>query len=343
MAIPAPEKTWQYDVNQQTFASGDKKTDNHSSLLLVKNSLIGFGTLPWTVIASSNSIVANASDNWTVVGDLVNATPPTAHSWIQLRQTGLGATTEVVLALDVTNSDGSFGPSLYMSGVGFTGGSITARPTATDEVTVKSGSSSWLGATASHTTFDTFVHVMQSTDGECTRVFVYSSIYGEQATGVLRQTGPGGLWIIDKMKNPRPSLTLPVVFVENHGNFGSGNPAGRYNVIFDAVSAYGRTATTEYTAWLSTQGFQGEALGRIATHNRVISDFSGEVPATKIGIVSETPGARGKKGDLFDIWFGNERIESGTTFPVGATRTHAKHGDLIVPWNGTRVLTERTP
>jgi hypothetical protein len=97
----------------------------------------------WTCAGSSDSATAamDSTDRW---GSTFNAAkivwnnPTVAHSWIVLQSPndigGSGnGTYQLLLACE---SDDVYTVSVYVSKSGFTGGSTTARPTATDEVTV---------------------------------------------------------------------------------------------------------------------------------------------------------------------------------------------------------------
>ena len=326
MPISAPVKTWQDNLNQAFATTATQLTDNQQLLRGVKDSMIGFATLPWAVIASSNAVVANAADNWTVNGDLVWATPPTAHSWIQLRQTGIGATFEVLLVLETASVGGAFGPAVYFSLVGFTGGTTTARPTAADEVLAKAANISWLGQSGV-AAFSSYLHVMQSTDGQCTRVTIYAD-----------WNTPGkvaAFWLFDVPDLPRPSFTTPHVVIVDQQDIGSATSAMSYSRLLDTDTVtFGRTAAGSFTAFLSCKGLISTPIGQHATYN-VANDFSGEYVANRIGVVSDTPGNRGKKGELFDLWWGSRLHVTGDDYPSGGTRAYTKHTDIIQRWDGS--------
>lgn len=91
------------------------------------------GSSFWTVLGSSDGSTAgiDGTDRWTDTFDsskLVRAAAGVAHSWVILSH----ATTATWLLIDLgTASDTTF--NLLFSRTAFTGGSITARPTATQE------------------------------------------------------------------------------------------------------------------------------------------------------------------------------------------------------------------
>lgn len=93
----------------------------------------------WTVVSSSNSVVAGNADHWSTNADLVWNTPGNAHSWIVLQSPsgfmpGSGA---VQLLIDL--ADGSpynVVTRVASSAFPFTGGSTTNRPTSTSDTAV---------------------------------------------------------------------------------------------------------------------------------------------------------------------------------------------------------------
>lgn len=58
MALPTKAKTWQYNVNQAVALQGSIIATSRRLWRTIKNSLIGFATLPWTVRGSSDSVAA---------------------------------------------------------------------------------------------------------------------------------------------------------------------------------------------------------------------------------------------------------------------------------------------
>src|SRR5512137_2583886 len=112
------QKTWQYDVNH-TVVGASMAAISAEVLLGIKQAMCGFASNPWTVVASSNAVVANGSDNWNTVADIVWALSPGAHSWIVLEQAAMnGGAFQVLLTCDngtayrlgvFISPDGSYG------------------------------------------------------------------------------------------------------------------------------------------------------------------------------------------------------------------------------------------
>lgn len=311
MALPTLEKTWQYDVNQDLATSGVLATDQRALMFAIKDALVSFGVQPWTVVSSSDSSSAGASDYWVDAADLVFAGPGVAHSWIVLKQTGLG--TNVQLCIDLINQyDYSVATVILSPNAGFTGGSTTARPTATDEVTVLS-SAAWTGLAAAA---DVKLHVMQSDDGQCTRVVICS------------QSACRGLWILDKLADS--SLAIPVVVTMKNGTTtGSTHLTNAYFV--------GRHSTTNLTAYCGTEYYNTTA--GVNANSGAPSDISGLYPITPLSAWSETTGAKGRLGRFQDLWIGSSSFGLGGTYPATPdSKLFAQFQQFVFPWDGSTPL-----
>lgn len=139
------EKTWQFDFNRVP-------ADNTTVLLLSKSFLWWLkaflkgeqgGALAglWTCVGSSDSVTAgmDSVDRWTAAFDatkIVRAAAGVAHSWIVLKSpaipTAAGALNFYCI-IDVAGAADNTALNLVFSKALPTGGTITARPVATDE------------------------------------------------------------------------------------------------------------------------------------------------------------------------------------------------------------------
>src|SRR5512136_2332318 len=170
MTLPTKVKTWQYNVNQDLNTLGVALTDRQRLLRTIKNSLIGFGAAPWTVQGSSNSVAAamDGVDRWAADANLVWANAGVAHSWIVLRQTGIGATFE--MCIDLSSISPRVLSCILAVGGSFAGGTTLNRPTAGTELDVSP--TRWFKGDDA-LTFSCALHVQQSNDGAITRVGVF--------------------------------------------------------------------------------------------------------------------------------------------------------------------------
>jgi hypothetical protein len=196
MALPTKEKTWLHTVNQTVGANVSAQADARDYVFKLKQSLIGFGTNPWTVWGSSDGTSfdnGGGTDYWTTQTDLTWNWPGSAHSWIVLKQAGIGANFSLCIDLDQNPTTSTQWSLVVSLATGFNAdGTLTDRPTATEGYTygtVEHGGTSgaWTGK----------LHVMQSNDGECTRWILCKG-------GSTHSFG-----FFDKVKNPVAAWTNP--------------------------------------------------------------------------------------------------------------------------------------
>lgn len=127
---PAIDTTLQGNFNRKLW---------HMCSMLTGGTVGGFTTGLWTVAGSSNGVAAgmDAVDRWHLAGaytagDFVRAAAGSAHSWMVLKSPLMnGYNFYMLVSLGVTTT------ALYiihhMAKAAFTGGSITADPTSTDQ------------------------------------------------------------------------------------------------------------------------------------------------------------------------------------------------------------------
>lgn len=343
MPLPSLEKTWQYDVNNVQAATGTSLTTHRQLWRAIKNGLLGFGTLPWTVEYSCDSTVAGSAadgiDRWDSDTDLVwqSAASGTARSWFVLSNTD-GVQMLWECRAQTTSTGKSMG--IYISpSAGFTGGTTTQRPTATDEIALLSGDSSTLshigaGQASNTTDFAYAWHILHSNDGLVTMV-------------VICQGGNcSGFWYFGRMSQPVSGWTTPV----GHAVFSglSGTSPGRitYNETADKNSTNASNLRTgalfnAVTAdWFpcsiaigASAANSSEPSGRVIL---VANELSTEWELPQVSVGCTVSGARGMShGRLFDVrWVSSARAD-GDTFPGDGSRTRVVMGPFVIPWDGS--------
>lgn len=309
MPLPSLSKTWQHTVNQSAAAQGSGGLTNRNLLRLIKNALIGFASNPWTVRSSSNGTVANSSDNWGSAADMVGAGG--AHAWMVLRQTGIATNFE--LCIDC-NSNGTSNLTVVVSpSAGFTGGSTTARPTATDEIVLLSA------ATWTNNASDITIRysVSQSTDGQCTRVWgaaggsvAFFWVFDKPADPVTGWTNPSVSWAI------AGAPTFSSIVSTSAGRMRSGSTTGSLQLLCDG----GTTIAPNDTAWAN-----------------VANEISNEWPLFPASFACTTSTIRGRHGRFFDLWAGSAALASGDTYPGDGSASFVQVGIVVLPWNGGAV------
>lgn len=327
MALPTLEKTWQHNVNQTVGSTSTVLADNRDLLLKLKNALIGFSNSPWTIWGSNDGAgnFGNGDnvDRWSTVSNLIWAASGN-HSWIVLTQSGINTKTSVCIDLYATTS--SFAATIVFSPVngfgsanGGADGTATARPTATDGITIIT-TTNWGG---SNVAFTGKLHVMLSNDGQCTRV------------AHCRSSACPMIWVFDKPKSSISQWSNPVymILIANTSTtevitYANLNDLSTYNFTkfgSDNVKLY---FTSD--AWVSAMA--GENI-------TVADDDTSEWLMEPIGLASDTVNHRGAhKGSVYDLWWSSTALSTGDTFPGDGSKTFAQFGDLIFPWDGTTPL-----
>lgn len=313
MSLPELAKSWQFDINQVYAFQGDPMALFRSVLRGIKESLVTrLGsraeiTSPWVVTESCNSDAVSEGDLWLDDSDLVWGGSTEPRSWIVLGQPSLGSESqiciELVNAVDVV---------IVWAPDGFpSNGSVGGRPTATTEVLLSNMSG---GAPPS----DVVIHVMQSTDGQCTRAVVYS------------QNQPGMFWLFDRARNPVANWDIPaVLLISGGGAIGALSYAALQSI--PRAKGYG---TAPMEIYMSTESF-GSPVASVGAKFVGANAFDGNWPLTPIGLASLTEGHRGRHGELFDLWFASAGANHGDVYPGDGTRQFVQFGHLVFPWDGT--------
>ena len=325
MTLPVLDKTWQYNVNNILRTTGTALGDNQKLVRAIKNAMIGFGLGAWTVRGSSNGASAWGLDNvdrWAADVNLIWANAGTNHSWIVLKNTALGANVEV--CIDLRSTTPSRIDVVMSYAAPFAGGSLSARPTsAGDEIYLTQGATTGYAYhnLGDNVTFDCVWHVLHSTDGQATRIFV--SKYDNTCA----------MWAnFDKVKNPASGWTVPVVgcWLDAGTSKNNGNP--QFVALNDFAFQYGRQAATSITLYSTSEGLYASMVGE---ERYSYNDISNEWALTPVGLASETPNARGRHGTLYDLYWGSIYRQPGDTWPDDTSRQFIQVGHLVVPWNGT--------
>ena len=321
MTLPSLSKTWQFDVNNTGGVNSSGTEDCQRTLFGIKESLKAFGSNPWTVWGSSNGATGfgnnDATDRWTDYTKLVWHTEGSEnHSWIVLKQAGIGAGFQ--LCLNLGNYDRSKMNIVMSPSAGFNSdGDLQNRPTAADEVVVSLTSDGWGPANSA---FTLKWHLMQSTDGECTRLII------------CRSSAVYGVWILDKPRDPITPWTNPCIGGV-YGN-GSGN-TGKYAAWNDIATHMKARITGTMLLYLTSESVLNGMWPEIIT---VPDDLDGSWPMLPIGLACSVAPNRGRKGTVYDLWWGSTGVTNGTTYPDDGTHQFAQFDHLIFPWDGSLPL-----
>jgi hypothetical protein len=334
MATPTNVKTWQYALNLTTFADNTTVGNAYESasrrLFQIKSFLTSADdfTTPWTVVSSSDAATAGVGDKWLDAGDLIwrADTGGAIFSWIVLRQAAISATFEVMIGCEQDNtSDDGKRIIVYVSQAGFTGGTTTTRPTATDERRLRSHTEYW-GSGQVNTAYDSQTHVWMSDDGECTRIVIY--IQGTVT----------GYWCFEKPANPVPEWTTPY-FACVLGTSNITVDQTTYASFYDSANILSYFAGDAVSMYMSGEGFASAAAGEYLTNaGQLTNNWS----AGSMGLISTTSPFRGRNGEVFDLRWGFKSTAGEVRyFPADGSKTFVQISDFILPWDGTTLLLTR--
>jgi hypothetical protein len=322
MTLPTLEKTWQHSANNVIAAQGTPLATNRRILRTLKNLMLAFGSSAWTTRYSSNGTAPGTGsagdgvDHWAADGDLIWNSAGSAHSWYVFRQAGITATFEFLISLEGVSADGSILTAYISPSATFTGGTSTARPTATDEIPLRTGAV-WGGTSSADS--GVILNVMMSTDGQCTRV-------------VINDTSlPSTFLMLDKPKNPPAAWTNPCFGVW----LGAATGVPTYSDVSGAI-LHLRLSATVTTAFMTQEAFGTSTTARMLGAAAIgANELTGEFPVLPIGIWCDNSPLRGQQGQIFDFWLGYTSVANGDTYPNDATRQFVQFGVGIHPWNGT--------
>lgn len=330
MTTPVLQRTWQFQVNTNNPALDTATATNQALMYAIKEAFKGNGAWTdsagaatassgnWVVDYSCDSVVAGTPndgvDRWAAAGNLVWGGGANPRSWIVLRQTGIATNFELLIYLD---SVSSYQATIVVSpSAGFTGGTTTTRPTATDEIVLIAGNS-WGGASVNAASF---LHVIKTSAGEAIRV------------AICRNGQIGGFWFFEQPGTPIDGWSEPSVSCVLVGD-PSGTPTTMctFANLSNAASVWGysQNPISHYLTGLCTR-----AHGMLPSNQTVASEIPAEYPFFEQGVYSETVYGRGRNGKMVDQWWGLAALADTDTYPL-ASRDFVQLGDVIWPWNTT--------
>lgn len=314
--LPTIEKTWQFANNLDAGLNGSNAKDNYGIFILIKNALQAFGSNAWTVVGSSDGTTGalDAVDRLTDYTKFVNAGGN--HSWIVLQQAGINANTQVCFDFNTGNV---FYMNIWWSpAAGFTGGAVNARPTATDEQQPWNGNAiqffnGWNDTGAGQSMR---AHVMQSTDGQCTRIFLAQN---HQIRTFL---------LFDRPGQPVTGWNNPAIAIMTVANSVPMNHGSWYNTLINGLGPIG--AMPMYAAMFYENVFS-ETINDTWP---MYSEWDHIFQMNGIGMFSNSAGQRGRHGYIFDMWTLPAIAQTGYSIPLSGSKEFIVMGQFAFPWDG---------
>jgi hypothetical protein len=316
-------KDWQFDVNQvltlnSTLDGAANYTMRQELMFKIKESLIGFESSPWVVAGSSDSVngAMDGIDRWVSPANIINANNGSPHSWIVLEQPGLGG--YQLMIQFAWGADISVAQVRNSQTGNHSGGSNTGRPGATGFNIAPS--QQWFGNYSTGSGADVVLHVMQSTDGKCTRIVAFNT--RDQKVGLFA--------IFDEVVDPTPGWA-PAILSGWDGDYDNHELlySGRYSA---STHMYGEHAGAQMEFRMTTMGVASNPMGITLLGRN--NDGDEDWPIMGIGLVSFTGGKEGRHGRLVDLFFGMDNAPDRMIYDyeLGATQTLVQMGDMVFPW-----------
>jgi hypothetical protein len=262
----------------------------------------------WAVRGSCDGIsVNNAGTNlWVDRDDLVPEATGVAHSWVVLRNAAIGPTWD--LCIDLNSASGAYYLTAAVAVGGYAAdGTLTVRPTATDEVIIANATEGHWSNYSSGYALSAWV--LTAADGTGTRVMIFNN----------SSRASSAFWLFDRLANAPSWLTVPWIACVplNRGSFqGICMPRLRSSEVWVAY----KNITEDYTPQMAT-GLDGTLIRVVVTSmaNDELAgtgrrgqsyDRWGAIPLFPVYLISAGPAHPGYLGALSDAWWGPEQFEN---------------------------------
>ena len=323
MAIIANTKTW---TKTRVTATGiTSPIANRNLLIAVKDAMKTYGG--WTFVSASyytgatQVVVSSPSaDPWTAETTIVIAAAGTNHSWIVLQNNSISSGFQICFDMAITDTY-SRKMYAYMSfSAGFTSGTITNRPTATDELKLNILSDCWSGETGNIDTKS--ANVFTSSDHQCTRVYFNDGSTTNQVAGI---------WLFDVPQNCSSWVDNKAICMMNFGSCVHANHDTAAEA-YPTMYLHGNQLVVSLgTLYLGTTRFSSYAGVAGAT-----GDYNSNWPCTPMWLISQSTAVPGIIGILYDLWWAHATtVANGDYFPGDGSRNQVVIGNMIQGSDGS--------
>lgn len=292
-SFPVLLKAWQRPIQVSLPTQTTAAIQAGLAVVAMKNAYIDATKSQWRLKGCSNSVSFNMSGSDLLINDTnIVAATSGAHSWFVLRNQVTGQ--EFCVDFNQANNQ-SFLTAMSVA-AGFTGGSTSARPTATDEATIGVANSWFVGANVGRFR----LICMHSTDGKLAYGFI------------LYQAAIVSAWCFGE--------ALP-----HHGSWPT-----PYIGILQGANALGSSALNTSTRFDSTDQIMAYAAAgpmllrwtRAYTRGTILEVFQTARPSRSdkwqcwpIGLACVNAPRRGRHGRMIDMFRIPNSIPAGWIFP----------------------------
>lgn len=318
MALPTKLKTWSYSPCVQVPGTGNITTIVQPMILGIKNAIKAMSGV--TVKGSSNSVAGamDGVDRWTLSTNLVAAGNGVAHSWIVLTLANMGGV-DLMICWDSTQYESC--RFKWSPGGLYTGGNATTNPTS-------SGSDEQDAAT----TVDS-----NSNQGQDRRYSVGVSSDGSALWWWAARANTINFGFLMQLASTlvvAPSVWTPAVFSWSWGSRPTAVSAGTIK-----ARAAGTGAATNIAGGFGYETFSGQSSpGSQALAGTSDMNGSTGIMIQPLSMWSLTATAKGKYGNVYDLWYGLSSAADGDTYPNDATRQFVHVGVFVYPWDGSALV-----
>lgn len=337
MALPTLSKSWYLVPNVDSTTSYPQVLYDRKQIL--KGVAYGgrsIGSNAWIVVGSSNSVAAGMDgvDRWASLSNVIrNTSTSGARSWIVLRNPATGRQ----MLIDYVGSDATTCRVQFSLVAGFTGGSTTAAPTATDAIDIEdTGPTTVLGDVLSGTKI--IQHVWQSVDGRQTIMVNTQNgvcfsfwMFGEIEDAPVAWAYPFISFWASGSGSISSTCWVPAII----GAAGTGHVNARVNASKRATVYGVIEGVNTGSGTLPINNAGGSALNlknELSTTWDILDKFYFQSEDVDLW------GPLGYWPDLFPTMTVQSGFATGDHFPADGSRQFVKVNDIVLPWLGAPAM-----
>lgn len=306
MTLPLPSRTWTITRDRTVAQQGTSGDTNKRMTRVLVEDLITFGGMTTDFSCDSNvaGTKGDGVNRWDSDSDIVGNTPGNAHSWYVGILHG-GANGYVCIDKDSSSDGGGGAPgSVYWSpAAGFTGGTTTARPTATDEQEITTSTQMWNTGNGSYT-----YHLWRcDTSGqESTRV---ACIHSTNANG------PDNIITFERASSTPTAWSPPNIATFRSGGAGSVADRGAWTA----------------SGWKARVSGTNRSPILVGDTPPTTTDVDGDVLLVPVGLNDATVGRLGFVADWHMVQDGATNLS--TFSDTGGLRGWIVLDEIVWPWD----------
>jgi len=337
MAAPVRTKTWTKYSTYVATADGPPpqpgqdagESASREVFYRLKATFLAAG---WTVVSSCGKYDDGggeawhygATDHWPNAVAVRWKEADNKFGWIVLRNTNLhagGAGFQVCIALTGTVNSTQTGTMAFSCEGGFTGGSETARPTATDEVVVFNNEQLTGYSLASFE--NNAMNIWYTSDGTSFRLW-----WGKGLANMTLDINPP--WLFERLVDAPSWMDKPVV---------AGSTRWEAMDLFADSSRRFYFCCDEFIkcdVLLSAEANASGILSRQAQFQ--VPDPGGRWPVFPVSVISRSPLVNGYVGKLADMWVVPTALAFGDYMPGDGSKKFVVMNDLLLGNDGTAVM-----